>query len=124
MVKKVTTLPKFDETGNIILKKPEPKEPESEPDEFRCHYCGKQWTSKISKDRHESWCEDNPNRRKHHKNPVSEPKNEKKETRAKPRGRPKNLKEKDIIKELREFDKTFGLTDEQIVKYIRGKMRK
>lgn len=29
----------------------------------------------------------------------------------------------DIIKELKEFDKTFGITDEQIVKYIRGKMK-
>ena len=111
-------LPKFDEAGNMILKKHEPESTPEDVNEFWvCQYCDSEWKSKISRDRHEAWCKKNPNRRTY-KKPISEGsevKKPKKKTPVKLKTKPK-----DIIKELREFDKTFGLTDEQIVKYIRG----
>ena len=118
-------MPKFDEAGNIITIKPEipdwnrtEKLPKLEG--FACQFCGKAWDAEISKNRHEAWCIKNPNQRKYRKDETEV---EKKPKKPKPRGRPKTIKEYDIIKELKEFDKTFGITDEQIVKYIRGKMK-
>ena len=119
------TFPEFDETGNMIIKKPEKIEELKEELEeiingkkvFNCQHCDKEWGSDLSRLRHESWCPKNPDGRSYYKKP-------KKKVQSKPKPKIKISKGKDIIKELKEFDKTFGLTDEQIVKYIRSKMKK
>lgn len=136
MVEKITklgdTMPKFDSAGNMILKKPEVinkvKKLEAEFNEivngkeFPCQYCGKEWKSEISKLRHEPWCPKNPNQRKYRRTGTKVKKKPKRpKADPKPEGKPKKVEP--IIKELREFDKTFGITDQQIVKYIRDKMK-
>lgn len=156
----VNIIPKFDEAGNIILKKPQTedvdpeimkeilaagqaiknsvdmvKEYESETkiedlkeeleeivngkEKFPCQFCEKNWKSKVSKERHEVWCPKNPNHRVSYRKPTTEVKKKPKNTKT---DKPKP-KSKDIIKELKAFDKIFGLTDEQIAKYIRGLMK-
>jgi hypothetical protein len=124
-------LPKFDEAGNVILIKPPKIEELKEELEIiingnhLCKYCESKWKSKFSKERHEAWCKKNPNRRTSHWNPTT-PKKPKKAKKPKGKtgatlGRP--VKINPIIKELKAFDKVFGLTDEQIAKYIRGLMK-
>ena len=132
-------MPEFDEAGNAILTKP-PKieELEEELEEiingkvevssysWVCQFCESEWKSKNSRERHEAWCKENPNGRKSYRKPVSTPKakkSKKSKNGAKLGRPPKTHKSKDIIKELKEFDKVFGLTDEQIAKYIRGLMK-
>jgi len=106
----------FDETGNLITKKPKSDKVISEKEVFCCQYCDKEWDKNRSKIQHERWCSNNPNPRKYRKEgSVKDPK-EKSQIKSKP-------KEIDVIKELRDFDKSFGLTDEQIVKYIRDKIK-
>jgi len=121
-------IPKFDEAGNIIIKKPKLDKLEEELEEIKnvkkvinskYEGCNKEWETDLSRIRHEMWCPKNPNARTYYKKPKTEAKKPKK-NEVKPKT--KTPKEKDIIKELKEFDKSFGLTDEQIVKYIRKKM--
>jgi len=131
MINEKNTFPQFDEAGNMIAKKPEiinkVKKLEKEFNEivngkkFHCQYCDKEWDNDISRVRHESWCVKNPDHRKYYRKPESEVKNPKKKVQTK--SKTKISKENNIIKELRNFDKTFGLTDEQIVKYIRNKIK-
>jgi len=109
---------KFDEAGNVITIRPEKVEEVKVV--WTCQFDGSEWKSKISRDRHESWCKENPNRRTSYRKPeteVKKPKNPKKKTPVKT----KTLKS--VIKELKAFDKVFGLTDEQIAKYMRGLMK-
>ena len=124
-----STFPEFDEAGNMItIKKPKKiEELEEEFEEiingkkvFNCQHCGKEWISDISRIRHESWCPKNPDCRTYYKKPKTEPV---KKPKKKAQSKTKISKEKDIIKELRKFDKDFGLTDKQIVKYIRDKIK-
>ncbi len=124
-------LPKFDKAGNVILTKP-PKIEELEEIingkvevssySWVCQFCESEWKSKHSRERHEAWCEDNPNGRKTYrkKTTIKKPKKPKGKTGAK-LGRP--AKVNPIIKELKAFDKVIKLTDEQIAKYIRKLMK-
>lgn len=130
-------LPEFDEVGNLIIKKPERSEEETLEEEdsfkiFKCQYCGKKWKKEKSRVQHERWCPEGPNPRTYKNKEKVKPKVEPKKVegttyteRAMGKrpvgGRPK--KEVGIIKELKDFDKVFGLTDAQIIKYIRGKMK-
>jgi len=109
----------FDEVGNLITKKPKSDKVIPEKGVFCCQYCEKEWDNKLSNIQHERWCSNNPNKRKYKK--AESVKKPKEEAQIKPKTKiPKGI---DIIKELRDFDKTFGLTDEQIVKYIRNKIK-
>ncbi len=133
MVDKITKLgnvmPEFDSAGNMITTKP-PKIEQLEEEleeiingkEFPCQYCGKEWKSEISKLRHEPWCPKNPNQRKYRKT-GTKVKKKPKRPKADPKPGGRHKKVEPIIEELREFDKTFGITDQQIVRYIRDKMK-
>ncbi len=108
----------FDEAGNVITKKPESDNVIPEKEFFCCQYCDEEWDKKKSKSQHERWCSKNPNQRKYRRTAaVKKPKK-----KAKNKSKTKTPKVIDIIKELRDFDKIFGLTDEQIVKYMRKKI--
>jgi len=119
----------FDDAGNLITKKPEPDKLETLKEEFEtivngkkvfhCEFCRKEWDNNLSNRQHESWCEENPNRRTYRKNGK---KGKTKTTITKIRKPPKPKPKKDIIKELNAFNKVFCLTDKQIVDYIRKKM--
>ena len=110
----------FDETGNLITKKPESDKVIPEKEVFCCQYCDEEWDTKRSKGQHERWCDKNPNQRGYRKT-GKEVKKQEKESQIKSKIRkPKGIS---IIEELRNFDKILGLTDEQIVKYIREKMK-
>lgn len=87
---------------------------------FYCQFCEQEWDNDRSKIQHERWCSKNPNQRQYRKIKTEDKKPEKRKAKIKPKI--ETLKGIDIIKELREFDKVFGLTDKQIVKYIRDKM--
>lgn len=94
---------------------------------FYCQFCEQEWDKNRSKIQHERWCKKNPNPRQYRNKRFSfqEPekkKPKKKQEKAKIKSKTKIPKGNNIIKELKEFDKTFGLTDEQIVKYIRDKI--
>nr|BDI55168.1 MAG: Zn finger protein [uncultured archaeon] len=119
----------FDKAGNLITSKPKTdklEELEKEFDNlvngkevFCCQYCNKVWDKQVSKSQHETWCSKNPNKREYRK---AEKKIKKKEKEPQVKPKTKTPKGIDIIKELRDFDKVFGLTDEQIVRYIRDKI--
>lgn len=125
------TSPKFDEAGNMITTKPKADKVEAlipRKKGFCCKYCDKEWEREISKTRHESWCPKNPHRRKYYrKNEGEKPKVE-----PNPNKIPKIEAENKVIlqmdkftvEELRKIDRSFGLTDEQIVNYIRGKEKR
>jgi len=109
----------FNDAGNLITKKPESDKVIPEKEVFCCQYCEKEWDNKLSNIQHERWCDKNPNPRKYRKEESVKKPKEKAQIRAYAK-KPRKI---DIIKELRDFDKTFGLTDEQIVKYIRNKIK-
>lgn len=94
----------FDENDNLITKKTINTPPTKET--YKCKYCNNEWDNKNSKSQHERWCEKNPNKRKY--------------TKRKPK--PK-LIDTEILQKLKAFDKDFGLTDSQIVKYIRNYLK-
>lgn len=109
----------FNDAGNLITKKPESDKVIPEKEVFCCQYCEKEWDNDRSNFQHERWCDKNPNKREYRKTETV--KKPKKEDQIKTKA--KISKEIDIIKELRDFDKIFGLTDEQIVKYMRNKIK-
>ena len=127
MINKGSIFPEFDEAGNMIIKKPKEIEELKEEFEeiinkkkfFNCRYCDKEWGSDLSRLRHESWCPKNPDGRLYYKKPTKVPV---KKPKKKVQSKTKISKGKDIINVLRGFDKTFGLTEEQMVKYIRKKI--
>ncbi len=98
----------FDDAGNLITKKPESDKVIPEKEVFCCQYCEKEWDNDRSNFQHERWCDKNPNKREYRKTETV--KKPKKEDQIKTKA--KISKGIDIIKELRNFDKTFGLTDE------------
>ena len=148
---------KFDEAGNVILKKPQDEDIDLDPElmeeilaagqaiknsvdmvkEYEricesedvkevwcCQFCDSEWKSKVSRDRHEAWCKENPYRRTSYRKPMTEVKEKlKKPKKIKKKTPLKIITLKSVIKELKTFDKIFGLTDEQIAKYIRGLMK-
>lgn len=104
----------FDDAGNLITKKTKSDKVIPEKEVFCCRYCDEEWDKKRSKSQHERWCSKNPNQRKYRKViSIKKPKGKKAQIT------PEIKKGIDVIKELRDFNKIFGLTDEQIVKYIR-----
>lgn len=114
----------FNDAGNLITKKPEsdkviPDKVKPEKEVFCCQYCDEEWDKKRSKSQHERWCSNNPNQRKYR---TTKSVKKTKVRKAQITPKTKISKEIDIIKELRDFDKIFGLTDEQIVKYMRKKI--
>lgn len=135
---KIEDIVKFDSAGNMITKPPKIVELEEELDNIIngkknvvCSYCGKIWKSELSKLRHETWCRKNPNRRASHWNtpPANAKKKPKKpKTPKTPKGKigrpPKKIVlhqwEEFSIDDLRNIDKVFGLTDKQLIEYIRG----
>jgi len=119
----------FDKAGNLITQKPKTDKLVELKEEFDniingkevfcCQYCDEEWDKKSSRSQHEIWCSKNPNKREYRKTKT---KGKKKEKEPQVKSKTKTSKRIDIIKELRKFDKVFGLTDEQIVKYIRKKI--
>ena len=132
-------MPKFNDVGNLITKNPKSdkiKELEKEFENvingnkaFHCKYCDKGWDKKMSNIQHQRWCPKNPNPRTYRKGSVK--KKKAKKTKTKPEGekKPKDRPKKEVILQLGEFtvedlrriDKIFGLTDKEIIDYIRGK---
>jgi len=109
----------FNDAGNLITKKPESDKLIPEKEVFCCQYCEKEWDNERSNFQHERWCSNNPNKREYRKTETVKKPKEKAQITPKTKI-PKGI---DIIKELRDFDKIFGLTDEQIVKYMRNKIK-
>lgn len=122
-------MPKFNDTGNLITKNPKSdkiKELEKEFENvingnkvFHCKYCDKGWDKERSNTQHERWCPKNPNPRTYRN------KGSKKKKAKKPKIKPKLdailQSEEFTVEDLRRIDKIFGLTDKEIIDYIRGK---
>ncbi len=131
---KIEKIIKFDDAGNMVTKPPKIKELEEELEEIIngkndviCSYCNRIWKSKTSRLRHEAWCPDNPNHRVSYRKPETKPKKKPKKPKASDAkrkvGRPpkKHQWEAFTVDDLRNIDKVFGLTDKEIIEYIRGK---
>ena len=94
--------------GKYYDRSKEDKYKSNEKEKFTCSYCGDEWEKKTSKTQHERWCKSNPNARKHKNDPkVKNP-----------------LRKEFTIKDIKEIDRVFGLTDEQIANFIRGVKKK
>lgn len=116
----------FDSNGNVITKKPKTNKLQQLNQEFEelvnnktviiydCQYCESKWKSNASLHQHENWCKKNPNKRTYRKKDIKKPKKKSKKEII--------ITDNNIIKDLKVFDKLFGLTDDQIVKYIRTKL--
>ena len=73
------------------------KSEESKQEVFKCKYCDKEFEKERGAITHETWCDKNPN------------------------GRPHIVKDKIYtIEDIREIDKAFKLTSEQIAKFVRS----
>jgi len=99
---------------NSIKSKPITKTNDKKGNELLCQYCESKWDSKASRTQHERWCDNNPNKREYRKTKPEKPEEPKEEI---------IIEDNYIIKELKDFDRVFGLTDKQIVKYIREKIK-
>ena len=72
---------------------------------FVCKYCGKVYDKKQGAAVHETWCDKNPNSRSHATIQNAEVLEVKNKTFT--------------IEDVRDIDRVFGLTDEQIAKFVR-----
>ena len=71
----------------------------SQEEKFICKYCGKSYDSKRARWTHEGRCKSNPKVLLHLSNKTY------------------------TMEDIREIDRAFGLTDEQIANFVRGKKR-